>query len=213
MVVRPEDTNELWFTRSGVLQDAGVCCALAYESVEGGLGGAGAVGSSFSPSSVSRFLLLCWVQGKGAFGSVVKARNKIDSRIYAGLFYPSSHPASPSLTSFLPVKKIRLRTMQSDSKISRKVNALSRLSHHFIVCYYTIWVKTAESTFNAASDDSTTESTDEDGRRETDSMAGSLSTLRTLVVSPSRSRRFLVLIHFDRSTSPGGEILVAGRRG
>ena len=103
--------------------------------------------------------------------------------------------------------------MQSDSKIPRKVNALSRLSHHFIVCYYTIWVKTAESTFNAASDDSTTESTDEDGRRETDSMAGSLSTLRTLVVSPSRSRRFLVLIHFDRSTSPGGEILVAGRRG
>ncbi|KAJ8457370.1 hypothetical protein ONZ45_g18339 [Pleurotus djamor] len=68
--------------------------------------------------------------GKGAFGSVVKARNKIDSRIYA-------------------VKKVRLRTMQSDSKIFREVNALSRLSHRFIVRYYTTWVEASE-TFSAA---------------------------------------------------------------
>ncbi|EIW85919.1 hypothetical protein CONPUDRAFT_114006 [Coniophora puteana RWD-64-598 SS2] len=63
--------------------------------------------------------------GRGAFGSVVKARNKIDERIYA-------------------VKKIRLRTDQSDTKIFREVNALSRLSHRFIVRYYTTWVETAE---------------------------------------------------------------------
>ncbi|KAF9445879.1 Serine/threonine-protein kinase [Macrolepiota fuliginosa MF-IS2] len=63
--------------------------------------------------------------GKGAFGSVVKARNKIDSRIYA-------------------VKKIRLKTQQSDTKIFREVNALSRLSHRFIVRYYTTWVETSE---------------------------------------------------------------------
>lgn len=42
------------------------------------------------------------------------------------------------------VKKIRLRTDQSDIKIFREVNALSRLSHRFIVRYYTTWVETAE---------------------------------------------------------------------
>ncbi|EGN94241.1 hypothetical protein SERLA73DRAFT_126224 [Serpula lacrymans var. lacrymans S7.3] len=82
--------------------------------------------------------------GKGAFGSVVKARNKIDSRIYA-------------------VKKVRLRTSQSDTKIFREVNALSRLSHRFIVRYYTTWVETSEIASTAPSsgsdsDDSGTES-------------------------------------------------------
>jgi translation initiation factor 2-alpha kinase 4 len=68
-----------------------------------------------------------WIeQGRGGFGSVVKARNKIDNRIYA-------------------VKKIRLKTQQSDTKIFREVNALSRLSHRFIVRYYTTWVETSES--------------------------------------------------------------------
>ncbi|KIK54868.1 hypothetical protein GYMLUDRAFT_206162 [Collybiopsis luxurians FD-317 M1] len=76
--------------------------------------------------------------GKGAFGSVVKARNRIDNRIYA-------------------VKKVRLRTTQSD-KIFREVNALSRLSHRFIVRYYTTWVETSEPSSAAASDDSDDES-------------------------------------------------------
>jgi len=65
------------------------------------------------------------LKGKGAFGSVVKARNKIDNRIYA-------------------VKKIRLKTQKSDTKIFREVNALSRLSHRFIVRYFTTWVETNE---------------------------------------------------------------------
>ncbi|KAI0266451.1 kinase-like domain-containing protein [Gloeopeniophorella convolvens] len=63
--------------------------------------------------------------GRGAFGSVVKARNKIDSRIYA-------------------VKKVRLRTPNVDNKILREINALSRLSHRFIVRYYTAWFEDSE---------------------------------------------------------------------
>ncbi|KAG7440064.1 Serine/threonine-protein kinase [Guyanagaster necrorhizus] len=77
--------------------------------------------------------------GRGAFGSVVKARNRIDNRVYA-------------------VKKVRLRTLQSDTKIFREVNALSRLSHRFIVRYYTTWVETAEPTSTGASDESESES-------------------------------------------------------
>ncbi|KAJ7070074.1 hypothetical protein C8F01DRAFT_1115157 [Mycena amicta] len=80
--------------------------------------------------------------GKGSFGSVVKARNKIDSRIYA-------------------VKKVRLRTGHSDNKIFREVNALSRLSHRFIVRYFTTWVEQAEVTSASASD--TEESSTEGG--------------------------------------------------
>lgn len=71
----------------------------------------------------------------------MKARNKIDSRIYAGTgqsrFYFS-------VLIPLPVKKIRLKTTQTDTKIYREVNALSRLSHRFIVRYYTTWVETSE---------------------------------------------------------------------
>ncbi|KAJ3517042.1 hypothetical protein NLJ89_g752 [Agrocybe chaxingu] len=82
--------------------------------------------------------------GKGAFGSVVKAKNKIDSRIYA-------------------VKKVRLRNMQSD-KIFREVNALSRLSHRNIVRYYTTWVETSEpDPTTASSDDSSLSDGTEDG--------------------------------------------------
>ncbi|KAF9231990.1 hypothetical protein BU15DRAFT_90768 [Melanogaster broomeanus] len=77
--------------------------------------------------------------GRGAFGSVVKARNKIDSRIYA-------------------VKKIRLRTDQSDTKLFREVNALSRLSHRFIVRYYTTWVETSGDVSTVPSSDSETDS-------------------------------------------------------
>lgn len=80
--------------------------------------------------------------GRGAFGSVVKARNKIDSRIYA-------------------VKKVRLRTPNTDNKILREINALSRLSHRFIVRYYTAWFEDSESlSTTASSDDSGDETAD-----------------------------------------------------
>lgn len=117
-----------------------------------------------------------WVQGKGAFGSVVKARNKIDSRIYA-------------------VKKVRLKTMQNDNKIMREVNALSRLNHRFIVRYYTTWIEVVEAPSTTVSDDSSAENSvatsavgseeeeedddsTEDYTQDTTTSAGSVSTSR-----------------------------------
>jgi len=43
------------------------------------------------------------------------------------------------------VKKVRLRTPNTDNKILREINALSRLSHRFIVRYYTAWFEDSES--------------------------------------------------------------------
>ncbi|KAF9482948.1 hypothetical protein BDN70DRAFT_828321 [Pholiota conissans] len=95
-----------------------------------------ALGMGMTPSSQKRHTSRWkedWEElellGKGAFGSVVKAKNKIDSQIYA-------------------VKKIRLKTMQTD-KIFREVTALSSLSHRNIVRYYTTWVETYESSMSA----------------------------------------------------------------
>ncbi|KAF8682663.1 Anticodon binding domain of tRNAs [Rhizoctonia solani] len=70
--------------------------------------------------------------GKGGFGSVVKAQNKLDGRIYA-------------------VKKIRLRGAD-DAKIYREITALSRLSHRYIVRYYTAWLETLQSGATSPSD-------------------------------------------------------------
>ncbi|KAJ2383791.1 eukaryotic translation initiation factor 2-alpha kinase, partial [Coemansia sp. RSA 2559] len=62
--------------------------------------------------------------GKGGFGSVVKARNRIDGRFYA-------------------IKKIKLdpRDNEGSKKIFREVTTLSRLHHQNIVRYYTTWVE------------------------------------------------------------------------
>ncbi|KAF5357565.1 hypothetical protein D9757_013020 [Collybiopsis confluens] len=139
--------------------------------------------------------------GKGAFGSVVKARNRIDNRIYA-------------------VKKVRLRTTQSD-KIFREVNALSRLSHRFIVRYYTTWVETSEPSSAAPSDDSEGESSDtdsdsesEDGmtsvptssisRRTTRSADGFIFSLDDLDDHGASSRGSFPSIHFSARSQEAG---------
>ncbi|KAJ1869235.1 eukaryotic translation initiation factor 2-alpha kinase [Coemansia sp. RSA 990] len=67
--------------------------------------------------------------GKGGFGSVVKARNRIDGRFYA-------------------IKKIKLnaRETEGNRKIYREVTTLSRLHHQNVVRYYTTWVEDVDIT-------------------------------------------------------------------
>jgi translation initiation factor 2-alpha kinase 4 len=114
-------------------------------------------------------------QGRGAFGSVVKARNKIDNRIYA-------------------VKKIRLKTMQKDTKIFREVNALSRLSHRFIVRYYTTWVETSEIASAVASEDEGEEDGEEEEEEDEEedgltSVPGSSAGASVVVIGPVKKTK------------------------
>lgn len=61
--------------------------------------------------------------GKGAFGVVVKARNKLDERFYA-------------------VKKIKLSSAAAEEeRTMREIMALSRLDHPHIVRYVTCWIE------------------------------------------------------------------------
>lgn len=59
--------------------------------------------------------------GRGGFGQVVKARNKLDGRVYA-------------------VKKISAN-QQTLSNILQEVVLLSRLNHQYVVRYYTVWLE------------------------------------------------------------------------
>ncbi|KAK0526527.1 eukaryotic translation initiation factor 2-alpha kinase [Tilletia horrida] len=61
--------------------------------------------------------------GKGAFGSVVKARNRLDGNFYA-------------------IKRIKLSSSpENDERTLREITALSRLSHAHIVRYVTCWIE------------------------------------------------------------------------
>ncbi|KAG0039161.1 hypothetical protein BGZ82_009421 [Podila clonocystis] len=64
--------------------------------------------------------------GRGGFGEVVKARNKLDGRFYA-------------------IKKIKLdpKDNATNRKILREVTTLSRLHHQFVVRYFTTWFEDA----------------------------------------------------------------------
>ncbi|KAK9456329.1 kinase-like domain-containing protein [Dipodascopsis uninucleata] len=59
--------------------------------------------------------------GKGAYGEVVRARNRLDGRFYA-------------------IKKIR-HTKNKLSSILSEVMLLSRLSHQYVVRYFTAWLE------------------------------------------------------------------------
>lgn len=108
------------------------------------------------------------------------------------------------------VKKILLRTMKSDSKIFREVIALSRLSHRFIVRYYTTWVETSERMSTPASDDFDMVAWTDDGMTSVpQSRKGELSSsdplsfhLEDLDDFGSGSNSTFPSIHFARSSTP-----------
>lgn len=67
--------------------------------------------------------------GKGAFGEVIKVRNRIDNRYYA-------------------IKRIRLdpSNVEYNKKILREVVTLSRLHHDRVVRYYQAWIEGGQAT-------------------------------------------------------------------
>jgi translation initiation factor 2-alpha kinase 4 len=107
------------------------------------------------------------------------------------------------------VKKIRLKTMQSDTKIFREVNALSRLSHRNIVRYYTTWVETSEPQSTVVSDDSSAEFPTEDGTSVPETSERHLPINGGFYINIedfddlSGSKSSFPSIHFGRSSSPG----------
>ena len=96
-----------------------------------------------------------WVEagrlGKGAFGEVVRARNRTDGHVYA-------------------IKKIRQKTSSALTEVLSEVRLLSRLNHPYVVRYYTAWPE--EDTADAqGADDDTPESSfndESDGYYESD---------------------------------------------
>ncbi|KAL0111656.1 hypothetical protein PUN28_013086 [Cardiocondyla obscurior] len=73
----------------------------------------------------NEFEVLKWL-GKGAFGDVLKVRNKLDGGIYA-------------------IKRIKLnpKKKQLNKKITREVKLLSRMNHENVVRYYNSWIESA----------------------------------------------------------------------
>ncbi|KAK5827528.1 hypothetical protein F5H01DRAFT_98323 [Linnemannia elongata] len=135
--------------------------------------------------------------GRGGFGEVVKARNKLDGRFYA-------------------IKKIKLdpKDNVTNRKILREVTTLSRLHHQFVVRYFTTWFEDANSgawseNKSNSEDDSEDDDSDEDeDEDEDDEDMSSYDTSNRMVkdlkydflseASENRNRSY-PNIHFGRS--------------
>ncbi|KAI8369907.1 kinase-like domain-containing protein [Choanephora cucurbitarum] len=75
--------------------------------------------------------------GKGGFGEVIKARNRLDGRLYA-------------------IKKVRLDPRDSEDlkKILREVHSLSSLHHQYVVRYFATWFEDEDGmSFKGSSDE------------------------------------------------------------
>jgi translation initiation factor 2-alpha kinase 4 len=88
-----------------------------------------------------------WIEigrlGKGGFGEVVKARNKMDGGVYA-------------------IKKIKQKTASALSEVLSEVMLLSRLNHPYVVRYYTAWPEEEVADSTASEDTTTITSTTEE---------------------------------------------------
>ncbi|KAI8909361.1 kinase-like domain-containing protein [Powellomyces hirtus] len=95
--------------------------------------------------------------GKGGFGEVVKARNRIDGRFYA-------------------IKKIKLnpKDREGSKRILREVQTLSRLHHQFVVRYYQAWFEDAAGgTWRDDSEDASESDSESESGSDTDTSATS----------------------------------------
>ncbi|KAF1850933.1 kinase-like protein [Cucurbitaria berberidis CBS 394.84] len=104
------------------------------------------VGGSYSRYAID------WVEqgrlGKGGYGEVVKARNKVDGRTYA-------------------IKKIKQKSASALTEVLSEVMLLSRLNHSCVVRYYTAWPEEDVSGLSESEEDEST--TFDDNQSETGS--------------------------------------------
>jgi eukaryotic translation initiation factor 2-alpha kinase 4 len=114
------------------------------------------------------------------------------------------------VTPFL-VKKVRLRTPNTDNKILREINALSRLSHRFIVRYYTAWFEDSEPASATVSSDGSGDDTADgvtsvfSGIHRRDGSSDPFSIDLDDLGSGSRSTTSFPSIHFTGSGSGGSD--------
>jgi translation initiation factor 2-alpha kinase 4 len=113
--------------------------------------------------------------GKGGFGEVIKARNRLDGRLYA-------------------IKKIRLDPRDSEDlrKILREVHSLSSLHHQYVVRYFATWFEDEDGTGFKDSDD---ESFSDESESEYDEEDGDVSAYK------QKFHDFLSVNHRSKSKS------------
>ena len=96
--------------------------------------------SSGVATSYSRYAT-DWVEqgrlGKGGYGEVVKARNKVDNRMYA-------------------IKKIKQKSASALTEVLSEVMLLSQLNHSCVVRYYTAWPEEHVPEFSEVEEDEST---------------------------------------------------------
>ncbi|OSS45401.1 hypothetical protein B5807_10427 [Epicoccum nigrum] len=113
-----------------------------------------------------------WVEqgrlGKGGYGEVVKARNKVDGRIYA-------------------IKKIKQKSSAALTEVLSEVMLLSRLNHPSVVRYYTAWPEGDTGASAEMSEDESAFDSDESGSDSDISPGGT----RSVTVSRSTGLDFI----------------------